>query len=335
MANPNNAVGTNAAFSGRTSPNAFNDVLGAFAGRGILSGWQIAPNTGMTVALGGDGENRDVALAEDNAGNKTTINNIPATPISLTIEAAPATNSRIDAIVAYVNNPPQGATTETDNFGAVGLLDVQGGSASSPVAPDDSAIRSAITADGASGATAYYVVLGYVTIASGTTDITANMITQGANATLLGSLIQDLSVTTKKIADEAVSSQKIDWTTITGSSQPSEAYSQAEVAIGTWIDGKTIYRKVIPFTNLTPGGSTILDIGSTPATLIDIRGTMYTTNFSWQVIPRPLSSAAGYETSVGDVGSSDIGGGGHFRVTVGNAVSSTNYGFFIATYTKS
>ena len=36
MANPNNAIGTNAAFGGRTSPNAFNDVLGAFKNRGFI-----------------------------------------------------------------------------------------------------------------------------------------------------------------------------------------------------------------------------------------------------------------------------------------------------------
>ena len=80
MANPNNAIGTNAAFGGRTSPNAFNDVLGAFKNRGILSGWVCSPNSGMSVVLGGDGINRDVAIAEDNAGNKTTVNNISGSP---------------------------------------------------------------------------------------------------------------------------------------------------------------------------------------------------------------------------------------------------------------
>lgn len=181
MTNPDNAVGTNAAYGGRTSANAFNDDLAAYS-RGVMSGWACAPSSGLTVVVGGDGSTRDVAVAEDNAGNKTTINNISGAPIEVTIGAAPAANSRIDAIVAYVDNPPQGSSTIADNYEACGLIAVAGTAASSPIAPTDGAIRSAITADGASGATAYYVVLATVTIASGTTDITANDITAGSNA---------------------------------------------------------------------------------------------------------------------------------------------------------
>ena len=181
MTNPDNAVGTNAAYGGRTSVNAFNDDLAGYA-RGIMSGWVCQPNSGLTVSLGGSGSVRDVAVAEDNAGNKTTINNISGTPVDVTMSAAPGTNSRIDAIVAYVDNPPQGSSTIADNYEACGLIAVDGTAASSPVAPSDGAIRSAITADGASGTTAYYVVLAYVTIASGTTDITGDMIVTGGSA---------------------------------------------------------------------------------------------------------------------------------------------------------
>ena len=200
MANPNNAIGTNAAFGGRTSPNAFNDVLGAFKNRGILSGWVCSPNSGMSVVLGGDGISRDVAIAEDNAGNKTTVNNISGSPVSVTIGAAPASQSRIDAIVVYVENPPQGTSTATDNYDAVNILVVEGNTASTPVAPNESMIRTAITADGASGATAYYVVLAYVTVASGTTDITSEMIELGQSAVVnmiypIGSVYMSVSPT--------------------------------------------------------------------------------------------------------------------------------------------
>ena len=181
--NPNNAVGTNGAFGGRTSVNAFNDGLAAYSG-GILSGWACSPSSGLTVVLGGNGDTRDVAIAEDNAGNKTTINNISGSPIAITLENAPSTNSRIDAIVAYVDNPPTGSSTATDNYGACGLIAVQGTVASSPSAPTDSAIRTAITADGASGTTAYYVVLANITIANGTTDIDSTMIIAGNNAAI-------------------------------------------------------------------------------------------------------------------------------------------------------
>lgn len=186
--NPNNAVGTNGAFGGRTSVNAFNDDLSAYSA-GIMSGWACSPSSGLTVVLGGDGTTRDVAIAEDNAGNKTTINNISGSPISVTVGNAPNNNSRIDSIVAYVDNPPQGSATATDNYGACGLIVVSGAVASTPVAPNDSAIRTAITADGASGTTAYYVVLANVTVASGTTDIVSDNIASGNVAKINGANI--------------------------------------------------------------------------------------------------------------------------------------------------
>lgn len=204
MTNPNNAVGTNGAFGGRTSVNAFNDVMAAFQGRGILSGWAISPDSGMTVAIGGSGITRDSAIAEDNAGNKTSVNNISNSPISVTLDSAPASNSRYDAIVAYVDKPPTSPATQ-DNPECCGIISVTGIAASTPTYPDDTDIRDAITADGASGSTAYYVVLGYITIENGTTDITADMITAGNYAT----------IGTNQIADGAVTSDKIDWATST------------------------------------------------------------------------------------------------------------------------
>lgn len=208
MANPDNALGTNAAFGGRTSINAFNDVLSAFSGRGILSGWECVPNGGLTAVLGGVEGTRDVAIAEDANGNKTTVNNISQGPITVTLDAAPASNSRIDAIVAYIENPPRGNAV-TDNYDAVNLLVVDGVVGSSPSVPDDSAVRTAITADGASGATAYYVVLATVRIAAGTTDIDATMISAGSAATV-------------KIADGAITADKIDF----------ETFASASIAVG-------------------------------------------------------------------------------------------------------
>lgn len=185
MTNPDNAVGTNAAYSGRTSPNAFNDVLALFASRGILKGWNCNPDSGLTVVLGGISGTRDVAIAMDNNGNRVTINNISQAPVPVTLAPAPANNSRIDSIVAYVDNPPQGDENDRDNPSAVGIIAVQGTIASSPTPPTDSAIRTAITADGASGATAYYVVLANITLASGTTNITSSLIQQNRASALL------------------------------------------------------------------------------------------------------------------------------------------------------
>lgn len=184
MTNPSNAVGTNAAYNGRTSVNAVNDVLASYSGRGIMSGWAVAPSSGLTVQLGGTDGIRDAAIAEDDNGNRTTINNISGLPIEVTLNEAPEEGSRIDLLVAYVNNPAQVETTNrsVDNPQTCGLITVSGSATATPTAPTESDIRSAITADGASGSTAYFVVLGSVTVGAGVTDITADAVTQGAAA---------------------------------------------------------------------------------------------------------------------------------------------------------
>lgn len=208
MANPNNAVGTNGAFGGRTSVNALNDVLATFTGRGVIQGWTVTPSTGLKVNVGGQSGIRDVAIAEDNNGNRTTIDNISQAPIEITMPSAPSTGSRIDLIVGYVENPPQGSSTVIDNPAPTGIITVSGSSSSSPSAPTDSAIRTALTNAGINGATAYYAILGSITITSGTTDISSNMI----GATPYTNLNTQNNIATGQIAAD-----KIDFATIRGS----------------------------------------------------------------------------------------------------------------------
>lgn len=174
--NPSDAIGTNAAYNGRTSPRAFNDVLSLFEGRGILSGWQCLPSNNMVVTLGGQNGVQDVAIAQDNAGNNTTIDNRLQEPVEVEIAPASNTSTSTDYLVAYVNNPPEGTPLAADNPGACGLIDVRGSGAA---APTEAQIRAAITADGGTGVTAYYVVLATIAVAAGTTAITAANITQG------------------------------------------------------------------------------------------------------------------------------------------------------------
>lgn len=226
--NPNNAVGTNGAFGGRTSVNAFNDIMGAFQSRGVLSGWGVTPSSGMTVSVGGSGTTRDVAVAEDASGNKTSVNNISGAPILVTLDSAPASNSRYDAIVAYVDKPPMGNATQ-DNPECCGIIPVTGTAASTPAYPDDGIIRSAITSDGASGATAYYAILGYVLVASGTTTITSGMIT-----TMLPPAL-NASIDGSDLTPDSVTYDKIDYST----------YNSTPVRLGTWHDGRELWRKTI------------------------------------------------------------------------------------------
>lgn len=214
MTNPNNAIGTNGAFDGRTSPNALNDLTAAFT-RGIVSGWTCAPKSGMTVQLGGSASVRDVALAQDNAGDKLTINNRSGAPVEVTLAGAPATNNRIDAIVAYVDNPSTGDGSTTDNPTTCGIIAVSGTVAANPSAPTEAQIRSAITTDGATGGVAYYVVLATIRVGTNVTTIGSGVITQGAAAQSIAALA-DGSVTADQIADGAVTSEKVDWTTMPG-----------------------------------------------------------------------------------------------------------------------
>lgn len=213
MTNPNNAIGTNGAFSGRTSPNALNDILGAFS-KGIVSGWNCSPKTGMTVQLGGSASVRDVALAEDNAGNKLTIDNRSGAPVEVTLSGAPSTNNRIDCIVAYVDNPSTGDDSTTDNPTACGIIAVSGTVAANPTAPSDAQIRSAITTDGATGGVAYYVILATILVGTNVTTIGSGVITQGDASKTEKITVPDGSISTPKLQNSAVTSQKIDWSTM-------------------------------------------------------------------------------------------------------------------------
>lgn len=177
--NPNNAVGTNGAFGGRTSVNALNDVLAAFNGSGILSGWKCVPSSGMTVEIGGqDNTIRDVAIAEDPYGNRTTINNISQAPISVTISPSSTSSHRYTSIVAYVNSPTNASNTSLDNPTVVGLIAVDGTATTNPTKPTDAQIRTAITTDGGTGSAAYYVKLADIYVEAGLTIITADYIVQ-------------------------------------------------------------------------------------------------------------------------------------------------------------
>lgn len=192
MTNPNSIIGTNAGYNGRTSSRAFNDVLAALS-RGVLSGWECAPSAGMTVTLGGNGTDRDVAIAEDNAGNRTSINNRLGTPVSVELSSAPATNNRIDVIVAYAENSIQGSgASDVDFPSGTGIIAIEGTIAANPTAPDDTAIRDAITADGATGSSAFYVVLAEILVGTGVTSIGSGVITQGDKAQIASSTASDL-----------------------------------------------------------------------------------------------------------------------------------------------
>lgn len=199
MTNPNDAIGTNAAYGSRTSVNAFGDFIQLINGRGVLSGWAAKPTGGMSIEFGGDAGIRDVAVAEDNLGNRTTINNRLSGAVAVSIAAASASSDRYDAVVAYVNNPAQAADETPDAPSVCGIIVAQGNSSG----VTEQQIRSAITADGGTGSVAYYVVLAIVFVAANTTVITSGNITQS-----------HVSLSASDIADGEITSSMIDWSSI-------------------------------------------------------------------------------------------------------------------------
>lgn len=332
MANPDNALGTNGAFGGRTSVNAFNDVLSAFDGRGVLSGWECAPDTGLTVTVGGVSGTRDVAIAEDPGGNKTTVNNISQEPISVTMSAAPASNSRVDAIVAYIESSPS-SNAVLDNYEAVNLLMVSGTVSASPEIPNDSQIRTAITADGASGSTAYYVVLASVTIPSGTTDIDGTMITGGAHPGLLADNIGDETVGTDKLADSAVTADKIDFATIIPQS------AGVEVDTGMLYGGESVYaqRFVGTFTTSTSNRVQVNLIGSGVSKVLHAIGAWAPNSQTPStLIDSPMTSSTGGVVFDAAVMLSTVPGTGLLRFNINSGAYNGQTGSydFVVFYTK-
>lgn len=253
MTNPDNALGTNGAFGGRTSVNAFNDVLATFDDAGIVSGFEVEPDTGMTVNVGGSGTVRDVAVTEDPFGNRTTVDNISGDPIPVTIDTASTTTARIDSIVAYVNSPANASDTSVDNPTACGIISVNGTSGGAPL---DAAIRTAITADGGTGSTAYYVVIANVSVPANTTTITSGLISAGKSINLT-----NVATTGSNGLMSGADKSKLDGIDKTKLDNMLN-YSTSETVVGTWINGKPIYRRVIETTSPSSAniGTLVVDI---------------------------------------------------------------------------
>lgn len=214
MTNPDNIVRVRARTGGRASVYEANGWCQAYTS-GLLEGNGVLQNTSadMNVLVGGSASKPDVVLAENPAGYKIALDLVGQQAVAIT---APASNSRISAIVAYTDDLSLSTTedTVTGSPSSCGLIVVNGTAASSPSEPTDTQIRSAITADGATGSQAAYCVIATILVANNTTIITNSEITN-------------------KIA--GITAKNVDFTT----------YSTDEKIVGTWIDGKKIYKKTI------------------------------------------------------------------------------------------
>lgn len=176
MTNPDNIVRVRARNGGRASVYEANGWCQPFS-TGLVEGNGVIQNTSadMNVLVGGSATKPDVIIAENAAGYKIALDIVGQQAVAIT---APASNSRISAIVAYTDDLSLPTTEDnvTGSPASCGLIVVNGTASASPSAPTDTQIRSAITADGATGSQAAYAVIATIVVASTTTSITDSLI---------------------------------------------------------------------------------------------------------------------------------------------------------------
>lgn len=172
MTNPDNIVRVRARTGGRASVYEANGWCQAYTS-GLVEGNGVIQNTSadMNVLVGGSASKPDVVLAENPSGYKIALDLVGQQAVAIT---APASNSRISAIVAYTDDLSLSTTedTVTGSPASCGLIVVNGTAASTPSDPTDAQIRTAITADGATGSQAAYCVIATILVANDTTIIT-------------------------------------------------------------------------------------------------------------------------------------------------------------------
>lgn len=220
MTNPDNIVRVRARNGGRASVYEVNGWAQGFTA-GIVDGSGVIQNTvaDMNVLVGGSASKPDVVLAENPSGYRIALDLVGQQPIAIT---APASSKRITAIVAYTDDLSLSTTedTVTGSPASCGLIAVNGTAAANPSDPTDAQIRAAITSDGATGSQAAYCVIATILVESGTTAVTNSLITNKV-AVLNGAGV--------------VKADNVDFATYkTG----------VEEIVGTWVDGKPIYRQM-------------------------------------------------------------------------------------------
>ena len=211
--NPNDIVRVRARANGRASVYEANAWCQSLS-QGVLDGNGVVQNTSadMNVLVGGTSSKPDVVIASNPSGYKIALDIVGQQAVAITV---PASNKRITSIVAYTDDLSL-ASTDTSITGSpssCGLIVVNGTASASPSAPDDATIRTAITDDGATGSQACYCVLAEILVDHTTTTIT-------------NSLIDNKISGVNQIADLAVKSNSIDWTTMKRWVPDLENYSQ-------------------------------------------------------------------------------------------------------------
>ena len=151
-------------------------------------------------------------------------------PVTVAVNAASTANPRMDSVVAYIDKSVSASTSVVDNtdLGIIKFKSVAGTPASAPTAPSTATIQSSI------GAGNPYMVLANVTVPKSSTAASSFTITD-TRVTPTSAIITDNSITTPKLANKAVTSDKVDFTTLYKSATPLSAtlpvQAQTETAV--------------------------------------------------------------------------------------------------------
>lgn len=178
--------------------------------RAYFSGFactQTSPS-GMSIQIGGGDDVDSAAIFTDS--DRAVLLSTDGTPETVTIPTAPASGSRIDAVVSYIDTSSPSADDETPGTPEyVHTIVVSGTAASSPSAPTDAQIVSALPA----GANSKYYRWCDVTVAASQTVIT------NSNITDRKPMSPNVYLTTSEIQNAAESALQISASSQTGSAQ--------------------------------------------------------------------------------------------------------------------
>lgn len=133
----------------------------------------------------------------------------PGSGTVISLQTADTANPRIDCIVLYIDKSATTSAVPANNPNIPKFIAVKGTAAPSPVAPNSTAIQTAV------GANNPYIILANVTVPANATQIVnANISDQRSQMTIAPNLvrttsIEDGAVTTAKIVDSNITTAKI------------------------------------------------------------------------------------------------------------------------------
>ena len=170
----------------------------------------VASPSDLKVSAG-SGMNVTVATGAGIIGNGTLsgVRFAIDAPVTVAVNAASTANPRMDSVVAYIDKSVSASTSVVDNtgLGIIKFKTVAGAPASAPTAPSTATIQSSI------GAGNPYMVLANITVPKSSSAASSFTI-RDMRVTPTSAIITDSSITTPKLANKAVTSDKVDFTTL-------------------------------------------------------------------------------------------------------------------------